>query len=139
MHVVEQETVFGELVDVRRADRRTVAAKLAEAGVVNDDEEDVRRAFLGAKRRRPSRLGFADGAAHAPWEGRARLVFLERHVSLPLAVQVNTPFASFVRGAPAGLGRALSWVPRKTLPRRTASPFHERRVQREIGVEAATS
>ena len=83
VHVVEQETVLGELVDVRRRDRRAEAAELAEAGVIDDDEENVRRALFGAKRRRPGRLGFANRAAHAAGECRARLIFLERHAASP--------------------------------------------------------
>jgi hypothetical protein len=83
MHVVEQEPVLGELVDVRRVDRRAVAAELPKSGVVDDDEGDVRRSHFGAKRRRPSRLGFANRPAHAAVECPAGLVFLERHVFLP--------------------------------------------------------
>ena len=58
VHVGEEQPVLGQLVDVRRVDRRAVAAELAEARVVDDDEEDVRRAFPGAHRRRarPARI-----------------------------------------------------------------------------------
>ena len=66
-----------------------IAAELAKPGVVDDDEEDVRRALFGAKRRRPGRLGFANRAAHAAGKCRARLIFLERHLFLPHGTIVN--------------------------------------------------
>ena len=81
MHVGEEQAVLGQPVDVGRVDRRAVAAELSEAGVVDDDEKDVRRAFPGAERGRPRRIGLADGAAHAAGKRRAGFVFLERHVA----------------------------------------------------------
>ena len=83
VHVVEQEAILRELVDVRRRDRRAVAAELAKSGVVDDDEEHVRRPRFGATRRGPCGLGFADRAAHAAGKCRAGLIFLERHFACP--------------------------------------------------------
>ena len=48
VHVVVAQAVLRELVDVRRADRRAEAAELPEAGVVEHDEQHVRRARLRA-------------------------------------------------------------------------------------------
>ena len=82
VHAGEQQTALGELVEIGGGDRRAVAAKLAKAGVVEDDIEDVRRARLGALGLRPGRLGFADCAAHDSGKGCA-FVFLQRHWNSP--------------------------------------------------------
>ena len=45
VHVVVAQAVGGERVEVRRRDRAAVAAEVAEPGVVEDDEQHVRRAL----------------------------------------------------------------------------------------------
>ena len=55
------QAVGGELVDVRRADRRAVAAKMGEAGVIEQDHDHVRRIRPRMAADRPGRLRLGDG------------------------------------------------------------------------------
>src|SRR5215469_11488296 len=79
-----QKTICRELVEIRRVDRRSVASQLAEASVIEDNEEDIGDPRSGAQGRRPRRLGFTNSTAHAARKGCAGLVFLEGHCSYPL-------------------------------------------------------
>ena len=45
VHIVVAQAVGGQAIQVRRGDGAAVAAQLPEAGVVQDDEQHVRRAF----------------------------------------------------------------------------------------------
>ena len=60
----------GQPVDGRRPDRRSVAAEIGEADIVEQHDQDVGRAGRRLLRRRPPRLGvrdrLADGAAKGP-------------------------------------------------------------------------
>ena len=49
VHVVEEQAVRGELVDVRRCDGASVTAQLGEAGIVLYDEEDVGCTFFARR------------------------------------------------------------------------------------------
>ena len=82
VHVVEAQAVGGERVEVRRLDRAAVAAEVAEAGVVEDDEEHVGGALLGAHRRRPRLARLVGGAADHAGEGRTLRVLDYRHHDL---------------------------------------------------------
>ncbi len=79
VHVVEEESVLRERVDVRRLDRAAVAPHLPEPGIVLDDEDHVGRALFRPQRPRPRRTGDVEGASDHAGEGRAWFVFLERH------------------------------------------------------------
>ena len=57
VHVVEEQAVRGELVDVRRCDGASVTAQLGEAGIVLYDEEDVGCTFFRPQGFGPSRAG----------------------------------------------------------------------------------
>src|SRR5262249_51442487 len=77
--VVVAQPVGSQRVQVGCLDRAAVAAEMAEPGVVEDDEQDVRRAFAGAVGRGPRGLGHIERPADDAGKGLARLVFLERH------------------------------------------------------------
>jgi hypothetical protein len=69
VEVVEPQSVRGELVDVRRLDQAAEAADLREADVVEQENDDVRGAFLRPLLRSPPLLGvrvlLGDDAAEA--------------------------------------------------------------------------
>ncbi len=99
VHVVVAQPFGGDAVQVRRADRAAVAAQLAESGVVEHDEQDVRRALGGAHRSGPGGARLLGGAADHPRERCSRLVLDDWHAagSDPLA-----------RGAPTRAGTRSS-------------------------------
>src|SRR5215472_1147765 len=78
-----QKTICRELVEIRRVDRRSVTSQLAEASVIEDNEEDIGDPRSGAQGRRPRSLGFTNSTAHAARKGCAGFVFLEWHGSYP--------------------------------------------------------
>jgi hypothetical protein len=80
VHVRVLEAVRGEAIEVRRLAQSPVAAKLAIAGIVEHDEQDVGCALLGALRLGPCRLRLVDRAADPAAEGLTGLVLLEGHV-----------------------------------------------------------
>ena len=113
VHVVVAQAVGGERVEVRRLDRAAVAAEVAEAGVVQDDEEHVGGALLGAHRRRPRRARLVGGAADHAREGRTFRILDYRHLDLHRAwiprlthlgrarkgdLRLDTPAAHVTRG-----------------------------------------
>ena len=55
VHVVVAQAVRRQAVDIRRLDRAAVTAKLAKAGVVQHDEEDVGRPFFARSGLGPGR------------------------------------------------------------------------------------
>ena len=79
MHVAVAHAARREAIEVGRGDGAAVAAELAEAGVVEHDEEDVGCALASSLWLRPSLLRGVEGAADDAWERRAGLVFLETH------------------------------------------------------------
>ena len=72
-------------VEMRRADRRTVTAKLTEAGVVQHDEQYIRRAILSLERSRPGWRGLIRCAPDDAGEGCARCVLDKGH-SVPILI-----------------------------------------------------
>ena len=83
VHVVEEQAFGGERVDIGRRDRASIAAHLAKAGIVLDDEDNVRRAVFGAQRLGPGRAGYIECAADNTGERRSGFVFLEGHSDFP--------------------------------------------------------
>src|SRR5215471_12249697 len=75
VHVVIEQSVFRKPVDVRRLHWRSIASKLTETGIVQNDEENVRRSGPSAQRLRPSRSGFRDRASQHSGKCRTGLVF----------------------------------------------------------------
>ena len=82
VHVAVPQAVGGEGVEVRRRDRAAVAAQLAEPGVVEDDEQDVRGALPGTRRCRPRRARLVGRPANHAGERRSRGIFDDRHRGL---------------------------------------------------------
>ena len=85
VHVAVSEPIGRERVEIGGSDRAAVAAEVAEAGVIKDDEEHVRRALPRPVRRRPRRLGHVERPADYAGKRLPRLVLLKRHESLPPA------------------------------------------------------
>ena len=83
VHVGVAQPVLRQPVEVGRVDRRAVATELPVAGVVEHDEEHVRRAGCRPHRRGPGRLRLADRAAHPAGERGARFVLFEAHFVFP--------------------------------------------------------
>jgi hypothetical protein len=84
-----------ESIDGRRRDRRTVAAEIREADIVEQNDEDVRRAFWRAGRGRPERGRVLDIGTDPCRAGASFARFIPRHRQLPntaswLAVIVET-------------------------------------------------
>ena len=79
VHVVKEEAVLGQSVDVRRLDGTAVASHLSESGVVLNDEQDVGRAVFGAERRRPCRRRLIERTADHAVKCRSRLILFQSH------------------------------------------------------------
>src|SRR5579872_4502470 len=60
MEIGVAQTTLGEAIDVRRIDGRTVAAEMREAGIVEQDDDDVRRSIAWLRQIRPPRLRLGD-------------------------------------------------------------------------------
>src|SRR5262249_685606 len=83
VHVGVAQPAGGEAVDVRRADRATVGAELPEPGVVEDDEQHVRRALTGPQRLRPRGRRDVEPAPDDTRERATRLVVNQGHCLPP--------------------------------------------------------
>ena len=81
VHVVEAQAVRRERVEGRRLDRAAVAAELPEPRVVEDDEQHVRGALPGSRRRRPRRARLVGRPADHSGKRRPGGVFDDRHQS----------------------------------------------------------
>ena len=79
MHVAVAHAARGKAVEIGRGDGAAVAAQLPEAGVVEDDEEDVGRAIASPQRRRPSLFRLVERAADDAGECGPRPILLEPH------------------------------------------------------------
>ncbi|MNV34612.1 hypothetical protein D3C71_1260390 [compost metagenome] len=79
VHVVVQQPIGGQRIDMRRTDRTAIAPQVAVAGVIEHDEQHVGRAGRCTHRFGPGGRGFIGGATDHPRESGAGLVFLERH------------------------------------------------------------
>jgi hypothetical protein len=91
MHIGVTPPVLRQPVNVRHINRRAVTADLPEAGVVERDEERIRRAFFRAQRFGPGRTGFADGASEATGEcGSGLYSTIALFVPLPFFVALAT-------------------------------------------------
>src|SRR6516225_9339304 len=77
MHDAVAQSVLREGIEIGRVDHAAIAAKLAEARIVQHDEQHVWRAFLRAMRRGPSRLGNIERPADDTVERLPRLVLLQ--------------------------------------------------------------
>ena len=96
VHVVVAQPIGGQAVQVRRRDRAAVAAELAETGVVEHDEQHVRRAL-----RRPHRAPATPVSTRQP-SGRSR-----RGTRRP----TGTRSAASRRSSAHGIGAASISVP----------------------------
>jgi len=67
----------GQRIQVGGVDRTAVTTELAEASVIEDDEQHVRCTIPRPRGRRPCRLGHVKGPADHAGKGLARFVFLE--------------------------------------------------------------
>ena len=85
VHVRVQQPARGQRVQVRRRDRAAVTAELPESGVIQHDEQHVRRARRRAQRPRPGRARVVGRPADHTRECPPRLVFHYWHLqsSLP--------------------------------------------------------
>ena len=79
MHVVEEQSVFGQIVYVRRFNGASVTAHLTEPRVVLNDEKDVGHPFPGTQGLRPGRLGYIKRASNHSGERRPGFVLFECH------------------------------------------------------------
>src|SRR4030095_14957952 len=77
VHVVIEEAILGEPVQVGRVDRRAIAPELPKTVVAQSDEQNVRRPRVGPQRLRPSRSGFRDRAPQYTGECASRFVLDE--------------------------------------------------------------
>src|SRR5436190_24137796 len=66
MHVVQSQAVLDDPVQAGSVDRAAVTAEVAEAGVVEHDQEDVRGILPGSNRSRPGRTRFVRRTADHP-------------------------------------------------------------------------
>ena len=102
VHVRVAQPASGETVEVRCLDRAPVAAELAEAGVVQNDEEHIRGALLGPHLRRPRRGRLV---GRPPDHARERLtlsVLDDRHLVLLSIALLRALYAG-------SLNRLQSW------------------------------
>jgi hypothetical protein len=100
VHVVEQQPLRGEGVDVRRLDGASIAAHLAEAGIILHDEQNIGRAGLGSQRLRPSGARDIEGPSDDAGECGSGLIFLESHLTpRSLCCLTDLAFAPAVPGA----------------------------------------
>ena len=79
VHVVVAQPLGRDPVQVRRPDRAPVAAELTEAGVVEHDEQHVRRTLGGANRRRPGRTRLLSSPADHTGKRCSGLVLDDGH------------------------------------------------------------
>ncbi len=115
VHVVEAEPFGRERVEVRRGDRAPVAPELAEPGVVENDEQDIRGALARSRGRRPRRGRLVRGAADHTRECGACGVFDDGHSRSSLH---SVAGASVVSAATRGIDHAEpeATVLRHTMP-----------------------
>lgn len=77
VHVRIEQASRREAIQVRRSNRRAITPELTEAGVVQDDKQDVRGARRGAQRPRPRGLRLLEGSALNARKPGSRRVFFE--------------------------------------------------------------
>ena len=95
VHVVEEQSVGRESIDVRRLDRAAVATHLAKAGVVLHDEQHVGGTCLRSQRLGPRGLRDIEGPTNHAGERGPGFVLFQRHVSLSsLPPSRQTPYFS---------------------------------------------
>ena len=63
MHIVVAQPVSGECIEIRGVDRAAKTTQMAEAGIVENDEQDIGRALPRPIRRRPRGLRYIKGSA----------------------------------------------------------------------------
>ena len=83
VHVAVAQPIVREAIQVRRRDRAAEAAELAEAGVVEHDEQHVRSTLRRPHQGRPRRCRFISRPADHAGEGGARRVLVQRHLDTP--------------------------------------------------------
>ena len=109
VHVRVQQAVCGQRVDVRRGDRASIAAEVTEPHVVDDDEQDVRRARLGARRRRPRRCRLGRRASDDAGERSARPILVQCHrISRRFSSRSEPRAAQLLPPAPS-CSLAITW------------------------------
>ena len=79
VHVVEEQSVGSERIDVRRLDRAAIAPHLAKAGVVLHDEQHVGGACLRSQRLGPRGLRDIEGPTNHAGERGPGFVLFQRH------------------------------------------------------------
>ena len=99
VHVVVAQAVRGERVEAGRRDRAAVTAQLPEPGVIQHDEQHVRRALAGPHRGRPGRRGLIRGPPDHARERSTRLILDYRHPD-PSDAHNGTPMVNLYGGVP---------------------------------------
>ncbi len=94
VHVDVAQAVGGQGVQVRRADRAAEAPELAEASVVQHDEQHIGCALAGPVGLGPRRLGHVEGSADDSRKGLAWLVLPEWHGVLRVLTPTAGPGAA---------------------------------------------
>ena len=79
VHVGVQQAAGGQRVEIRRRDRAAVAAELPEPGVIQHDEQHIRRASGRPQRPRPRRARLLRRPPDHARERRTRRILRQRH------------------------------------------------------------
>ena len=82
VHVAVAQAVRRDRIEARCRDRAAVAAQLPEPGVIQNDEQHIRRALAGPHRGRPGRRGLLGGPSDHAGERGTWLVLDNRHQDL---------------------------------------------------------
>ncbi len=91
VHVVIQQPARGQGVQVRRGDRAAITAQLPEPGVIQHDEQDVRRTLLRPQRPRPRRARLIRRPPNNPRKRRTRLILGQPHRPSSIRHRLPTP------------------------------------------------
>jgi hypothetical protein len=79
MHVVVAQTILRKCIQIRRLAGSTEATDLPEAHVIENDEQNVGRAFFSPQRPRPRRRRNIERSPNHARERSSWFVFFERH------------------------------------------------------------
>src|ERR1700693_2160735 len=90
VHVAVAQAVRGQRVEAGGLDRAAVTAQLAEPGVIQHDEQHIRRALAGPYRGRPGRRGLLGGPTDHAGERGTRFVLDNRHPDLSLLAMCSS-------------------------------------------------
>ena len=122
VHVVVAQSVLRQLVEIRRLDRAAVAPELPESGVVEHDEDDVRRSLRRPCRGEPGRFRLVRGPSDHPGKLVTLLVFDDWHLDSSHLTRSVRLDASVYSAWPHRQGRMSLWFVNQWRPRQTYLP-----------------